>query len=385
MDFEFTEIQQLFRESTRKFVEKEIKPIADEIDRKDEIPPELFKKIADAGFFGLRYPEEYGGSNADTVTFCIFCEEFARASMSVAFQSTMQAFQSTDFIYKYGSEEIKEEYLVPAIKGEKIGAFALTEPTGGTDLSRLRTTVRVEGDECVITGSKTWVTNGPIADFYIIGAMADKTKGFWGIDFIVVDRKTPGLSIGKKIDKMGMRGLKSCEIALDECKVPLKYALAGIKEGRGGKYLNGILAEIRVITGALGLGLIEAALEDSINFAKERIAFKRPISKFQGISFKIAEIATDLEAAKLFVYYVAWLMDKEGRESPKCVKYAAMAKNFACELAQRAVDYARRIFASLGYSTELPVNRYYRDAGSLLLGGGTTEINNVVIARELGL
>ncbi|MFQ6081098.1 MAG: acyl-CoA dehydrogenase family protein [Candidatus Bathyarchaeia archaeon] len=385
MDFELTEVQKLFQKSVRAFVEREILPITDEIDKRDEIPEELWKKMADAGFFGLRYPEKYGGTASDVVTECIFCEEMARGMLSVAFIATMQAFQCTDFINVYGTEEQKQRWLVPAIKGEKRGAFCLTEATGGTDLSRIKTTIKEDGDEVVINGSKTWVTSGPLADFYIVGAMADPDKGFWGIDFAVVDRESPGLEVGREITKPGMHGLKSSEIYFRNCRIPKENALAGVKEGKGGVYLNGILAEIRVVTAALGLGLTEAALKDSIEYAKQRVAFGRPIARFQGINFKIATVATDLEAARLITYYAAWLMDQKGRTSRECVRSAAMAKNFACELAQRATDEARRIYGALGFSDEVAVNRYYRDAGALLWGGGTTEINNYVIARELGL
>jgi len=297
----------------------------------------------------------------------------------------MQAFQCTDFINIYGTEEQKQRWLVPAIKGEKRGAFCLTEATGGTDLSRIKTTIKKDEDEVAINGSKTWVTSGPLADFYIVGAMGDPDKGFGGIDFAVVDRGTPGLDVGREITKAGMHGLKNSEIYFRSCRIPKENALAGVKEGKGGAYLNGILAEIRVVTAALGLGLTEAALKASIEYAKQRVAFGRPIAQFQGINFKIATVATDLEAARLITYYAAWLMDQKGRTSGECVKSAAMAKNFACELAQRATDEARRIYGALGFSDEVAVNRYYRDAGALLWGGGTTEVNNYVIARELGL
>ncbi len=385
MDFELTEEQKLFKNSVREFVEREIIPIANEIDAKDEIPSELWRKIADMGYFGLRYPEEYGGSAYDVLTFCLFCEEFARGSLAVAFQATMQAFQSTDFIFKYGTEEQKQRWLVPAIRGEKRGAFSVTEPGAGSDLGAMETLATEEGDYYLLNGRKTWVTGGPLADFYVIGAMSDKSKGFDGIDFFVVERGTPGFKIGREIPKFGMKGLKECELMLENCKVPREVALAGFRKGNGAKYLRGILAEIRVVTAALGIGLAQAAFEASLEYSKQRVQFGRPIGKFQVIQHKLANLATELEAARMFTYYSAWILDRKGRESREAIKVASMAKNFACEMAQRAVDEARRIYASYGFSSELPVNRYYRDAGALLLGGGTTEINNNIIARELGL
>ncbi|RLF15249.1 MAG: acyl-CoA dehydrogenase [Thermoprotei archaeon] len=383
MDFRLTEEQQLFKETVRRFVENEVKPVAAKIDETDEFPEDLWWKFADMGFFGLRYPEEYGGSNCDVLTFCIFCEEVARGSLAVAFQVTMQAFQSTDFIAKYGDEEIKEQYLVPAIKGKKRGAFSVTEPEAGSDLGNMQTTAVRDGDYFVLNGSKTWCTGAPYADFFIIGAMTDKSKRFWGIDFFLVDRDTPGFKVGRHIPKFGMRGLKEAELSLENVRIPAKRALAGT--GVGGKYLQGILAEIRVVTGALALGVTEAALEEALSYAKQRVCFGRPIGRFQSIAHKLATLHTELEAAKLMVYWAAWLLDQKGRESPEAVKPAAMAKNFACELAMRAVDAAWKIHGALGFSSEMSVNRFFRDAGGLYLGGGTTEINNDIIARELGL
>ncbi|RLF11496.1 MAG: acyl-CoA dehydrogenase [Thermoprotei archaeon] len=383
MDFKLTEEQELFKETVRRFVENEVKPLAAHIDETDEFPEELWKKFAEMGFFGLRYPEEYGGSNCDVLTFCLFCEEIARGSLPVAFQVTMQAFQSTDFIAKYGDDEVKENYLVPAIKGTKHGAFSVTEPEAGSDLGSMKTTAVRDGDYFILNGSKTWCTGAPYADFFIIGAMTDKSKKFWGIDFFVVDRDTPGFQVGRHIPKYGMRGLKEAELSLDNVRVPAKMALAGT--GVGGKYLQGILAEIRVVTGALALGIAEAAFEEALNYAKQRIAFGRPIGRFQSIAHKLAFLRTDLEAARLMVYWAAWILDQKGRESREAIMPAAMAKNAACEMAFRAVDIGWKIHGALGFSSEVPVNRFFRDAGGLYLGGGTTEINNDIIARELGL
>jgi alkylation response protein AidB-like acyl-CoA dehydrogenase len=385
MDFALSETHKSIQKVMKEFTEREIVPLAEEIDRKDEIPAELLKKLSQVGYFGIRYPENYGGINADILAFCLAAEELARGSMSVAFAATMQAFQCTDFIYLYGTEEQKQKWLVPAIKGEKWGAFCLTEPGGGSDLTALTTTIRREGDEYVVNGTKTFVTNGPAADFYIIAVATEKGKGIAGIDFVVVERGNPGLLIGKDIPKSGLRGVKNCELMLDECRVPLENALAGIGEGKGGKYLQGILAEIRVVTAALGLGLTKAALDEGIAYAKQRIAFGRPIGRWQSIGFKLSNIATQLEAAKVFTYYGAWLIQQKGRADREVIKIASMVKNFACELAQKAVDEAMRIYGGYSMSEEMPVNRLWRDAGGLLWGGGTTEINNLIIARELGI
>jgi alkylation response protein AidB-like acyl-CoA dehydrogenase len=383
MDFELTEEQKLFKETVRRFVEREVRPLAARMDEADEIPEELWRKLADMGFFGLRYPVEYGGSNCDVLTFCLFCEEMAWGSLPLAFQATMQAFQSTDFIARYGDEEVKENYLVPAIKGVKRGAFSVTEPEAGSDLGNMKTTAVRDGDYFILNGSKTWCTGGPQADFFIVGAMTDRSKKFWGIDFFLIDRDTPGFSVGRHIPKFGMRGLKEAELSLDNVRVPAKRALAGV--GVGGKYLQGILAEIRVVTGALALGIAQAAFEEAVSYAKQRVCFGRPIARFQAISHKLATLHTEIEASRLTVYWAAWILDRKGREAPEAVKPAAMAKNMACETALRVVDAAWRIHGALGFSSETPANRFFRDAGGLYLGGGTTEINNDIIARELGL
>ncbi|ADC66449.1 acyl-CoA dehydrogenase domain protein [Ferroglobus placidus DSM 10642] len=380
MDFTFTEEQEIFRRTLQEFVEKKVKPKANEIERSGEFPKDLFKELADLGCFGLRYPEEYGGANADCVTFCIFCEEMAKGLLSLAASATIQAFQSTHFIAKFGSEELKEEYLVPAIKGEKIGAICMTEPNAGSDLGSITTTAVKDGDEYVINGVKTWVTNGSIADFYTVAARTSKGKGMEGIDFFLVPRKAEGVEVGREIDKMGLRGLKTSEVVFNDVRIPADHLL-GEKEGMGHIYLREILAEIRVSTGALSLGAGSAVIKDAIEYAKERVQFGKPIGKFQAVRLMIAEAATELEAAKWLVYHAAWLIDK-GR---KPIKEASMAKLFASEAAVKAVDIASRVFASYGFSKDHAVERFYRDVRFLIIGGGTSEILKLIIASELGL
>ncbi len=380
MDFTFTEEQEIFRRTLREFVEKKVKPTADEVDRNDEFPRELFKGLAELGCFGLRYPEEYGGVNADRVTFSIFCEEVARGSLALAASATMQAFMGTHFIARFGNEDIKEKYLIPAIKGEKMGVICMTEPNAGSDLGNLSTTAVRDGDEYVLNGVKTWITNAPLADFYTVAARTSKGDGMKGIDFFFVERDTPGVELGRNIEKMGLHGTKTSEVVLNDVRIPADNLL-GEKEGMGHVYLREILAEIRVMTGALSLGAGQAVLEDAIQYAKERVQFGRPIGKFQAIRFKLAEIATDLEAARWLVYYAAWLID-QGKQP---IKEASMAKLFASEAAVKAADEASRVFASYGFSRDHAVERYYRDVRFLLIGGGTSEILKLIIGGELGL
>jgi butyryl-CoA dehydrogenase len=377
MEILYSDEHKLFRKTTHEFVNNEIIPKAQSIDESSEFPKELFKRMGELGYFGLRYPEEYGGADADEIMFAIQCEELARGSMAVAATAMMQSLMGTNFIFKFGTDEMKERLLKPAIRGEKLGCFAITEPGAGSDLGSMQTTAVKDGDEWVLNGMKTWITNGPLGDFFTVGAMTDREKGFKGIDMFLVEKGTEGFSIGKEIHKMGVHGALSTEIAFNDCRVPAENLLGA--EGTGFENLGAILNEIRVMTGALSLGIARAALEEAYRYAGEREAFGRPIIKFQAIQFKMAAMATELEASKLMVYNTAWML----KERKKCTREAAMAKLFASEMANMVADEATRVFASYGYSKEFPVERYFRDVRFLLLGGGTSEILHSIIAREL--
>ncbi len=371
--------EELFRETIAKFVDKEVIPAAEEIDKKEEFPKEMFKKVASLGAYGIRYPQEYGGAGANTKMFCIMCEELARGSMAVAAFTAMQCLMGTDFIFRYGTEDHKKRLLIPAIKGEKIPAFALTEPEAGTDLSGILTTAKKSKDGYIINGYKTWTTNAPYADCFTVLCQTDKEKGLKGLDFFLVEKDTPGLSVSSKLDKLGTRGTQVSEAVFDDCHIPLENRLG--TEGKGYDNLRAILAEIRVMTAALSLGLARAAYDASLKYAKERVQFGRPIGKFQAIQMKIAQMATEIEASRLLLYNTSKMMD----EGNKCRKEASMAKYFVSEVACRAADQATRIFGAYGYSMEYPVQRFYRDARFLLYGGGTSEILQIIIAKELGL
>ncbi|UCH87967.1 MAG: acyl-CoA dehydrogenase family protein [Thermoplasmata archaeon] len=377
MEFLFKDEHRLFRKTVHEFVDKEIIPQAQAIDESGEFPKELFKKMGAQGFYGLRYPEEYGGANADTFMFAILCEELARGSMAVAASAMMQSLMGTNFIYKFGTDEHRERLLKPAIQGEKMGCFAITEPGAGSDLGAMQTTAVKDGSEWVLNGTKTWITNGPLGDFFTVGAMTDKSKGFKGIDMFLVEAGTEGFTIGKEIHKLGVSGALSTEISFSDCRIPEENLFGEV--GQGFENLGSILSEIRVMTGALSIGIARAALEQAFNYAKEREAFGKPIIKFQAIQFKLASMATELEASKLMVYNTAWMLET----GQKCTMEAAMAKLFSSEMANRVADEATRVFASYGFSLEFPVQRYFRDARFLLLGGGTSEILHSIISREL--
>jgi alkylation response protein AidB-like acyl-CoA dehydrogenase len=371
--------EKLLRETFAKYVDLELIPIAQDIDEKDEFPQEVFKRLAAMGAYGLRYPEKYGGGNGTATMFCIMCEELARGSMAVAAFTAMQCLMGTNFIYAHGTDEQKQKLLVPAIKGEKVAAFALTEPDAGSDLMALSTTAKPEGEGFVLNGMKTWITNAPYADFFTVLAQTDKEKGAKGLNFFLVEKDTPGLSISPKFDKLGTLGTWTSEIAFEDCRIPSENMLG--EKGKGIRNLMSILAEIRTMTAALSLGLARAAYDASFKYANERVAFKKPIGKFQAIQMKISTIATEIEASKLMVYNTTRMID----QGIPCKKESAMAKYFVSEVACKAADEATRIFGSYSYSKEYPVQRFWRDTRFLLFGGGTSEILQGIIARELGL
>jgi alkylation response protein AidB-like acyl-CoA dehydrogenase len=371
--------EKLLRETWARFVDNELVPMADEIDEKDEFPMDVFRKLADMGAYGIRYPKEFGGSEGTNTMFCIMCEELARGSMSVAAFTAMQCLMGTNFIFAHGTKEQKQKLLMPAIKGEKVAAFALTEPDAGSDLMALNTSAKREDDDYVLNGNKTWITNAPYADFFTVLCQTDKSKGPKGLNFFLVEKDNPGLSISPKFEKLGTRGTWTSEVAFTDCRIPEENRLG--EEGKGLRNLMQILAEIRTMTAALSIGLARAAFDASIRYAKERVQFNKPISKFQAIQMKLATMATDIEASTLMTYNATRMIDR----GEKCMKEASMAKFFASETACKAADEATRIFGSYGYSMEYPIQRFWRDTRFLLFGGGTSEILQVIIARELGL
>ncbi|HEY7652786.1 MAG TPA: acyl-CoA dehydrogenase family protein [Methylomirabilota bacterium] len=370
--------QEEFRRSVAKLVDAEIAPVADDIDARGEFPAALFRRLGALGYFGLRYPERYGGSEADMVTFCLLAEELGRGSMSLAAAAMMQALMGTHFVFKYGGEEQRQRYLVPALRGEKIGAFALTEPGAGSDLGNMQTRARRDGEHWVLRGAKTWVTSAPIADFLTVGAKTSDERGLKNIALFLVDpRIMPGLVQGRKIAKMSVRASDTGEIALEDVRVPADHVLGG--ETGGVEKIGGILSEIRVMTAALSVGLARAAYEAALRYARERVAFGKPIAEHQAIAFKLADMLTGIHGATLMTYDAAAALDR----GLPVTREAAMAKLTASEMAVRVADEAARIFASYSLATEYPVQRYLRDSRFLLFGGGTSEILRMIIARDL--
>jgi len=368
-----------FRQSLRDFVDREVAPVARQLDERAEFPWDLFRRCAGNGYLGLRYPESSGGSGADFVTFCILAEELARGSLSLAAVVAMQGLMGTDFVQRFGTADHRRRLLEPALRGEKIGTIAMTEPDFGSDLGGITTRAEPDGSGWVLRGRKMWITSATVADFFTVAAKTDPDAGFKGIDFFLVEKGTPGLSVGRRIEKLGVRASETSEVILDSVAVPGENLLG--QQGTGFLSLNAILPEIRTMTGALGLGLGQAALEASLRYAGERVQFGRAIGSFQAVAHRLAEMATELEAARGLVYHAAAEISAGRRDK----KLASMAKLFATETANRLADGCTRIFGSYGFAMEYDAQRYFRDARFLLYGGGTSEILRTIIAKELGV
>ena len=377
MNFEPTDQQKAIRDIFARFCDERVAPQAAALDEAHAFPRLLFKELADLGFFGMRYPEDVGGSGMALTEFCLALAEIARGSMSLAAAAAMQSLMGTKFLHMLGNADIIERLFKPALRGEKIAAICMTEPNAGSDLNSIATTAtNVEGGY-LLNGQKTWITSAPLADFFTVFAKAGEEKK---LTIFLVERSFKGLSVGREIHKMGVWALPTSEVSFDACFVPDSHRLSR-EEGDGEGHLRKTLAEIRIITGAMGLGIARAALDAAVRYAAERKQFGKPINRFQAIQLKLAEMATELEAATHLVHYAAWLHDANLPHH----KEAAMAKLFASETAATICDQAARVLASYGYAMEYPVQRYLRDVRFLLIGGGTSEILKLIIAKELTL
>jgi len=375
MNFELTDQQKAVRDTFARFSDERIAPQAAALDEAHAFPRALFKELADLGFFGMRYPEDAGGSGMALIEFCLALTEIARGSMSLAAAAAMQSLMGTKFLHLLGNANIIERLFKPALKGEKIAAICMTEPNAGSDLNSIATTAKKVEGGYVLNGQKTWITSAPLADFFTVFAKAGEEKK---LTIFLVERSFKGLSVGREIHKMGVWALPTSEVSFDACFIPDSHRLSR-EEGDGEGHLRKTLAEIRIITAAMGLGIARAALDEAVRYSAERKQFGKPINRFQAIQLKLAEMATELEAATHLVYYAAWLRDANLPHH----KQAAMAKLFATEAAATICDKAARVLASYGYAMEYPVQRYLRDVRFLLIGGGTSEILKLIVAKEL--
>lgn len=375
MDFDLSDEQRAIRDTFARFCDERIAPQAAALDEAHAFPRALFRELAELGFFGMRYPESVGGTGLALTEFCLALTEVARGSMSLAGAVAMQSLMGTKFLQLLGNADIVERLFKPALAGNKIGAICMTEPNAGSDLESIATTAtRVDGGY-VLNGQKTWITSAPVADFFTVFARAGDEKK---LTIFLVEKEFKGLVVGREIHKMGVWALPTSEVAFNDCFVPDSHRLSK-EEGDGEGHLRKTLAEIRIITGAMALGVARAALDEAVRYAGERQQFGKPINRFQAIQLKLAEMATGLEAATALVHRAAWLCDAKRPHH----KEAAMAKLFATETAASICDQAARVLASYGYAMEYPVQRYLRDVRFTLIGGGTSEILKLVIAKEV--
>lgn len=373
----FEKEHELVRQLAREFAEKEIKPTAEEVDETGEFPMEIYKKMADAGFLGIKIPQEFGGSGGDHRSYAIVMEELSKASgVSTIWISSPNSLQSTP-ILRDGTPEQKEKYLIPMVTGEKMFCFALTEPGAGSDASSILTTAVADGDDYIINGRKTFITGAPISDYIILFAKTSNEPGAKGISTFIVDAKLKGVSFGKPEHKMGMIGCPTSDVVLDNVRVP-KTDMIG-KEGKG--FINAMktLSVGRLGIACQALGLAEGAMEEAIKYSKARVQFGKPLSKFQNTQFILAEMETKLQAMRFLTYDAAYKMDM-GKPADK---EASMAKLFATEEAKWIIDKALQIHGGYGYIKEYPIERMYRDIRVTSIYEGTSEVQKMVIASSL--
>ena len=374
---EFTEEQLMIKSVARDFAENEIKSIAAHLDRRSEFPVEILQNMSELGFMGIYVPEQYGGGGMDVLSYILALEEISKACASTGTIMSVNNSLVCDPLLNFGSIEQKEEYLIPLAKGEKLGCFALSEPSAGSDVSSIRTQAKRDGDRYIITGTKKWITNGPEADVIILFAKVSLPGGNDGITAFIVDKETPGLTVGKLDHKLGIKASSTSQLVFDECHVPIENRLGD--EGDGFTIAMKTLDGGRIGIAALAVGIAQAAFEESLKYAKEREAFKQPISNFQAIQFMLADMALKIEASRLLVMKAAMMKDKKMKYS----KSSSMAKLFASETAMWVTTKAIQIHGCYGYTTEYSVERHFRDAKVTEIYEGTSEIQRVLIARSL--
>jgi alkylation response protein AidB-like acyl-CoA dehydrogenase len=379
MDFDLSEEHVIFQKTIRNFAEKEIAPLVDEAEATETYPVHLFKRMGDLGFLGVSYPEEYGGAGADKITECICIEEICRVSSGVGAGIVVQCGVGTLPIFKYGTEEQKQKYLIPAIKGEKIAAFALTEPNAGSDAASISTRAIRDGNDYVINGAKGFTTNGPIADYILVAAYTDPSRRGEGISLFIVEDGMAGFNKGNRLRKVGNLCAETGEPFFEDCRVP-KSSLLGEEEGGGFAKLEDNLRSGRITYGARCTGVAQAAFEAALSYAKERVQFGRPIIEFQVNRFKLAEMAMQIDIMRHMTYRAAWIYD----QGKPCKKESSMVKLFCSESLQKITSDAMQLHGGYGYMMEFPIQRYWRDGRLFTVTEGSSEIQHMVIARELG-
>jgi alkylation response protein AidB-like acyl-CoA dehydrogenase len=382
--FPFTEEHEMIRQTAREFAQREIAPIAAEYDESGEFPFETIMKMGEMGFMGIEVPEEYGGAGMDTLAYVLALEEICKADASHGIIMSVNNSLYCFGIQKFGSEYQKQEFLHPVASGKSVGAYSLTEPMAGSDAGSIRCQAVREGDHYILNGRKSWVTSGPVADYIVVFTMTAPEKKQKGISAFIIDKDLPGFSVGKKEPKLGIRASATSEILFEDCRVPVENRLG--EEGEGFKIAMTVLDVGRIGVATQALGISGAAYEASLNYAKEREAFDKKIGEFQGISFRLADMKTKLEASRLLVYNAAMAKERSKTTGERFSLEASIAKLFSSEACMFVSHAAVQIHGGIGFSKELPVERYFRDAKITEIYEGTSEIQRLVISRmETGL
>ncbi|MGM0688639.1 MAG: acyl-CoA dehydrogenase family protein [Bacillota bacterium] len=378
MNFSLTESQIMIQQMVRNFAQNELAPIAADLDRDSSFPYEIIRKMAELDLFALPFSEDYGGTGDGYMGYVIAVEEISRACASTGITYAAHCSIGTGPVYLFGTEEQKTKWVTPCARGEMLAAFGLTEPDAGSDAAGTKTTAVLENGEWLINGNKCFITNATHAGVAIITAVTEPGQGVHGISSFIVPTSTPGYKVSAPYEKLGLKASDTAEIILEDVRLPENFLLG--KRGEGFKQFMEVLDGGRISIGAMSVGIAQACLDASLSYAREREQFGRPISKFQAIQFKLADMATAIDMARLAVYQAAWLKD----QGLPYTKQSAMAKLFASETAVKAALEAVQVFGGYGYTREYPVERYLRDAKLMEIGEGTSEIQRLVIARHLG-
>lgn len=384
VDFSLTDEQMQLRRTVREFAEGEIAPHVMEWDEASHFPIEIIPKLAEMGLLGVTFLEKYGGAGLGYVEYAIVIEELSRVDGSIGIIVAAHNSLCTNHIYKFGTEEQKKKYVIDLAQGKKIGCWSLTEPEAGSDAGGTRTTAVRQNGDWILNGSKTFTTNGHYADVCVAMAATDKSKKSHGISAFILEKGTPGFRPGKKENKLGLRASDTSEVIFSDCRIPAANLLG--KEGEGFVNSLQILDGGRVSIAALGLGMAQGAYEASVKYAKQRKQFGKTISEFQAIQFKLADMATQIDAARLLTYRAAWLADcaiAKGEDAVRYTQESSMAKLYAGEVAVRVANEAVQIFGGYGFIKDYPAEKYYRDVKLCTIGEGTSEIQRLVIARQL--
>lgn len=373
----FTQDHEIFREQVRAFVEKEIHPHIDQWEQEELFPKSLYRRMGELGFLGIRYPEKYGGSSGDIWMTLVFCEELCRSrALGLPMSILVHTDMSSTHIARYGTDEQRQKYLVPMITGEKVCAIAVSEPAAGSDVAGIQTTAVKDGDSYVINGAKIFITNSVHADVFCVAAKTVKDAGHRGISMFIVERETPGFRLAKKLKKLGNNTSDTGELVFDEVRIPRRNLIG--EEGRGFYYIMGNFQDERLIAASMAVGAAQQAFDDTLRYVRERHTFGKRVIDHQAVSHRLADLATELEAARQLTYYAADVLQRGGDASTE----VSMAKLFASEMANRLAYQCLQLHGGYGYMQEFPIERYFRDIRLSPIGGGTSEIMRDIIARR---